>query len=223
MNKKIITTIFLVLIANIQWMFIGLNYEVFAKIKEVRDINREDMLENEKNFINNIDNKGLPVYLNAYDYIGLPVDQLNESKKNINEGSPVDLSLFRPQVLEIPSIWVVAPVFNTNRDIENLLNRGVVNFSHNKKAFYLFWHSSSFVESDYSHIFTNITLLKEWNIVSLKDKDNRYIYEFKWFSYKQPEELDSLDDDEEKLYLITCYPFNTSITRYVAEFELKTE
>ena len=37
--------------------------------------------------------------------------------------------------------------------------------------------------------------------------------------YKKPEKLDELKDDEDKLYLITCYPFNTSITRYVVQFE----
>lgn len=200
-NKKLIIIFFLILIANTEWIFIGLNYDVFAKLQEIE---KQDNVNLQKEFLEDIE-KGVPVHL--------------EEKEIKYE----DFFWFKPYKLNIPSINVESPVYNTNRNIEMLLDKWVVNFNENKKASYIFGHSSSKVETPYSYIFTKITKLDDWDIISLEGRDTIKLYKYKDYYYKKSDELSELEDMEEKVYLITCYPFNTSITRYVAEFEFFKE
>jgi len=204
-------------------MFIFSNYAQFNDLRKIRNTNVISVQDDYLNLLS-----GSWVYINSIDNIN------NSYKKWIlgnSKSKPLGLpfkTFFEPSSVIMPSIDKTAPVFNLNwnlakeEEIDNLLNKWVVSLKlKNKKGVYLFWHSSAELQSPYQYIFTQITYLKNWNIVSLEWKEETRIYEFKSKKIIQPEELDDLVWWNKKLYLITCYPFLTSLKRYVVELELK--
>ena len=219
---KMISIFFLLVIANVEWIFIWMNYQIFAKLQE---IGKQSNINYQKEYLEKIE-RGVPVHLENFkkdDNIiakrGMPVHLENNKEDKQKENTYRNFIWFKPYKINIPSIDIESPVYNTNRNIETLLNKWVVNFSENKKWFYIFWHSSSKIDSPFAYIFTKIPKLDKWDIVFLEDEYTTKLYEYKWYTYKKSDELSELEDLEWKVYLITCYPFNTSITRYVAEFE----
>jgi len=211
---KITIILFLIIIANIEWIFIWVNYDIFVKLQEIE---KKTIVNTQKEFLEELE-KGIPVHSGSISW-GVPVYRELTEKKNIKEVFYDNYRGFKPHNISIPAIDTHSPIYNSNRNVESLLDKGVVNVNKNKKGIYIFWHSSSKEETPFSYIFTQIPKLKEWNIVFLDWENETRLYKYKWYSYKTPEKLDTLEDTEDKVYLITCYPFNTSFTRYVAEFE----
>jgi len=133
--KQIIIIIWLLLIANLEWLFIWMNYDIFVKLKEIQDYKSENVQD---------------TYIDAL-VLGIPLDEKKIWLDIYNE----NYGWFNFNSLKMPSFDIDAPVITTNRGIEEALNRGVVNFSPKWKEWkYLFWHSSSKVEWPYSFIFT---------------------------------------------------------------------
>lgn len=60
-------------------------------------------------------------------------------------------------------------------------------------------------------------------MASLEYGDRSRVYRFVRGKVVSPKDLGPMDGSENSLYLVTCYPFLTSLKRYVAEFELESE
>lgn len=209
-----ISKIILLLVMNIlclsEWGFIFANYDNILWIMKER-IHTPD----KKNEIDYLDNLKNPDTIND-SFIWID-DIMNLNKLNygwIGESNIVNVT--------IPSIYVDANVLTTNSVYEWLLDEYVLNLKlDDRKWLYLIWHSSSVNDSKYKFIFLNITRLWVGNKVIINYSNGKSsVYEYKNAFYKKPEKLNELKDDKNKLYLITCYPFNTSITRYVVELDL---
>ncbi len=215
MKLKLIVLLFLLVIANIEWIFIWLNYDIFVNLQTLnvkKDIKKQEL------YVEKL-KEGVSLHL-------------EKNEKNTNSGVVIHLEpvlevdwidkfvWFKPYRLTIPSLELESPVFNSNKNVEESLDNGVFNFSRNKDWLYIFWHSSSKKDTNYSYVFSNITSIWKGDLVFLEDDKYIKTYKYKDFYIKKPDKLDLLEDNNFSLYLITCYPFNTSIARYVVKLEL---
>lgn len=143
---------------------------------------------------------------------------------------------FIPKKIILPSINKTAPIINLDfekinkhgnkGDIVNFLdkqlNEWVLNIHRNNREwFFIFWHSSAKIESDFKYIFTKIPSLREGDIVSLENHNTTKMYKFDKSYIITPDELDNLKNEKDTLYLITCYPYLTSKKRFVVELQLE--
>lgn len=204
-----IFTIILMLIVNMEWLFILWNYEVFQKLEEIRTtkiVNNQDWYMEE--------------YLKSPPLDFLSTDWYIDTSSLYNIG----YDIFRPKIINIPSLWIEAPIYTTNRNIEHYLNKWVVNVDLPQKDwYYIFWHSSSKVETPYSYIFTQIGEIKKDWVVAIEWEKTTKLYKYKDTFFKKWDKLDELPWGDDVMYLITCYPFNTSIARMVVELEFLEE
>lgn len=202
--------VFLLIFANFQWVFILSNYD---RIKTLQNIStqKKDVLKDEK-----YDEKLADSGYISYSPIISDLEEKTPLKTKINVS-----------YLRIPSIDVFSPVFTTGNESEydKLLSQWVINLNleWERKWFYIFWHSSAEEKSDYQFIFTNITKLGTGDSVYLEWEDGEVLeYEYSDAYYKNPKKLSTIHDDKNKIYLITCYPFWSDISRYVVELKLKS-
>jgi LPXTG-site transpeptidase (sortase) family protein len=132
-------------------------------------------------------------------------------------------SVVSPHRILIPAIGKQAPIIHTNIDVDSALDRGVVlyDFSGTKKSKIIFGHSSATVESPYRYIFTKITKLKKGSEIALETESELYRYKIIGSKIISPSEVSELEDAEGRLYLVTCYPFLSTLSRYVVEAQLE--
>ena len=198
MNKKIIFLACLLSIVNFEWIFIGINSDqIFA--------------------INNLRNKGLNIqkeksFIERFDY---------EEKNWLNrEEVVIDFNNVTFINIISPSIDLNSQIINSNTDIEEKLDEWVVRIvDKEKEGIFLFGHSSSEKLTPYSYIFTRILDLKKWNIIWLETQEFLLIYKVTDNYIKDIDEMKELWWSK-KVFLITCYPLNTTLKRYIVEWEI---
>lgn len=195
---KIYITVVLLVIANFQWVFILSNFERISNLKTISyaqvDVNAG------KEYKTNLENNGFV------------------SIENIIINPWYNKTIITPENIKIPSINVAAPIFTAKNNYDELLDQWVVNLDVWREGKYIFWHSSAITKTNFQYIFTKITKLWKGDSVFIENSDWTISeYKYKNAFYKSPNKLEELKDSNEKMYLITCYPFWTSLTRYVVE------
>lgn len=203
---KIYITVILLVIANFEWIFILSNFDNIKILKNISYEKPDIKLQEE--YIKKLSQE---TYLNT-SAISIGTSEKTPQKTQI---SPIKLN--------IPSINIEAPIHTISSDFDSYLNKWVVNLKLKREGLYLFGHSSSLTKSPFQFIFTKITKMWIGDRVYIENQDKE-IQEYKYINafYKKPEKLEELESWEDNLYLITCYPFWSTYTRYIVHL-VKTD
>lgn len=156
---------------------------------------------------------------------------LANEKNFVNESNKENYSP-KENVLEIPKIGITAPLIiieGSNKEFDKELDRGVVLFPDSAipgetGQTIILGHSapSNWPKINYDGIFSNITDLEEKDEIILYFDHQKYIYSVKQkiFLAKGEEISNNLNNSENILLLISCWPPGKNIQRIVIESTL---
>ena len=200
----------LLLIANAQWAFIYSNYD---RLKEIEKVRMADAVDVQERFIAGLEARPAPGVARH------PVTA---------EGGESVARHLNPSSISLPFISVTAPVTAAGADPDSQLDAGTVLFwtdpgEDGERSPVVIGHSSAHNKSPYQYVFTQIPKMRRGNVVALESSGSTVTYEYVRGKIVAPGDVDTLRGGKDKAYLVTCYPFLTSLSRYVVELRKVAE
>lgn len=187
---------FLLLVANAQWAFIYANYD---RLQEVEAVRAQTPVDTQAQYVAAFSGSVSAVVFGA---------------ARGGREAPVRVAL--------PFISKSAPVRAASDNPDAQLDEGAVVYwtrggEDRFSSPIIVGHSSAAVRSPYMHLFTQIPKMRPGNVVGLEYSGSVATYEYVGGKVVAPGAVDDLPGGYGRAYLVTCYPFLTSLSRYVVE------